>query len=195
MEMEELESQVPPLSEGEVESDDEDRYGSASDDSDDEGDEDDSEDEGGEDDGEDERGKKEGDKDNSEDEGGADEADKDDGEAEGGEDDVDIIDPPPAARKRRGRKACPRDEMAERLKVAVEQYQEGMFVSIRQCALHHRVSHVTLSKLLKDPEAEYQGRGKVSTVFLKEEETALAAHITERMLQGCGLDIMQVRML
>ena len=63
MEMEELESQVPPLSEGEVESDDEDRYGSNSDDSDDEGGEDDSEDEGGEDDGEDERGEEELDKD------------------------------------------------------------------------------------------------------------------------------------
>ena len=56
-----MESQVPPLSEGEVESNDEDRY--VSDDSEDEGGEDDSEDEGGEDDGEDERGKKELDKD------------------------------------------------------------------------------------------------------------------------------------
>ena len=56
-----MESQVPPLSEGEVESDDEDRY--VSDDSEDEGGEDDSEDEGGEDDGEDERGEEELDKD------------------------------------------------------------------------------------------------------------------------------------
>ena len=53
MEELELESQVPPLSEGEVKSIDEDRY--VSDDSEDEGSEDDSEDEGGEDDGEDER--------------------------------------------------------------------------------------------------------------------------------------------
>ena len=47
-----MESQVPSLSEGEVESDDDDRYVS-----------DDSEDEGGEDDGENERGKEECDKD------------------------------------------------------------------------------------------------------------------------------------
>ena len=41
---------------------------------------------------------------------------------------------------------------------------------------------------------EYQGKGKVSKVFSKEEEIRIAAHITERMTLGCGLDVLQVRM-
>ena len=157
MEMEELESYVPPLSEGEVESDDED--GDVSEDS---------EDEGGE---------------------------SDTGQVADDKDPVDADAPPPAAGSRSSRKACPRDDMAERLKVAMEQYRQDMFVSIRQCARHHRVSRTTLTRLLSDPEAEYYGKGKTSHVFSKEEETALARHITERMHQGCGLDIMQVRTL
>ena len=159
--MELEESDVPPLSEGEVDSDIEDG---------------DTSEEGG---GDDEDG------DTSEEEGG---------EGEGQDDeDEDISFPRPAPGKRKSRKVCSRDEMADRLRLAVEEFRQDMFMSIRQCAKHHRVSHSTLSVMLNDPEAEYKGRGKQSQVFFKEEEDAIARHITERMVLGCGLDLMQVK--
>ena len=94
----------------------------------------------------------------------------------------------------RGRKSSANDEMAQRLETAIEAYKADLFRSVRACAIAHRVSPCTLGKMLKDPEQQYKGRGNVSKVFSKLEEDRIAAHITERMLLGCGLDVLQVRM-
>ena len=94
----------------------------------------------------------------------------------------------------RGRKSSANDEMAQRLETAIEAYKADLFRSVRACAIAHRVSPCTLGKMLKDPEQQYKGRGNVSKVFSKLEEERIAAHITERMLLGCGLDVLQVRM-
>ena len=94
----------------------------------------------------------------------------------------------------RGRQVSANEEMSQRLETAMEAYKANLFRSVRACALAHRVSPNTLGRMLKDPEMEYQGKGKVSKVFSKEEEIRIAAHITERMTLGCGLDVLQVRM-
>ena len=93
----------------------------------------------------------------------------------------------------RGRRKSSKEETAERLKLAVAEYRDEMWSSIRACAKHHRVSNSTLRMLLTDPEAEYVGRGNVSKVLTKWEEEMIAKHITERMMLGCGLDVYQVR--
>ena len=96
----------------------------------------------------------------------------------------------------RGRQVSANEEMSQRLETAMEAYKANLFRSVRACALAHRVSPNTLGRMLKDPEREFIGRGKgnVSKVFSKEEEIRIAAHITERMTLGCGLDVLQVRM-
>ena len=95
----------------------------------------------------------------------------------------------------RGRKKSSKEEMGERLAAAVRDYKGDMFRSVRACATYHRVSHVSLGRMLKDPDRQYQGKGKVSTVFTREEEVKFAAHIKERMLLGCGMDVMMVQFL
>ena len=94
----------------------------------------------------------------------------------------------------RGRKSSAVGEMAQKLETAIEAYKADLFKSVRACALAHRVSPVTLGRMLKDPDREFQGKGNVSKVFSKVEEERIASHVTERMLIGCGLDVLQVRM-
>ena len=105
------------------------------------------------------------------------------------------VDPRPGPSGRgRGRKPTAKDEMAQRLETAIEAFKADLFKSVNACARAHRVSPNTLGKMLKDPDMEYKGRGNVSKVFSQVEEERIAAHITERMLLGCGLDVWQVRM-
>ena len=94
----------------------------------------------------------------------------------------------------RGRRQVPKEEMAERLEADIAAYKADLYKSVRQCALAFRVNHCTLNNMLKDPDRKFVGKGKVSKVFSTEEETRIASHIQERMLIGCGMDIMQVRM-
>ena len=105
------------------------------------------------------------------------------------------VDPRPGPSGRgRGRQSSATDEMSQRLETAIEAYNAKLFKSVRACALAHRVSPATLGRMLKDPDREFKGKGNVSKVFSMVEETRIAAHITERMLLGCGLNVLQVRM-
>ena len=104
-------------------------------------------------------------------------------------------DPGPGPSKTRWRKMTSSEEMSERLDAAVKDFQDGNFRSMRECAKHHQVARTTLRKLLQDPEAEFAGYGKRSQVFSRQEETLISAHIKERMLQGCGMDVLQVQCL
>ena len=89
----------------------------------------------------------------------------------------------------------PKEDMAERLEAAIKAFKEDLYPSVRQCAKAFRVHHVTLGKMLKDPDKKYVGSGKVSKVFRTWEEDRIVRHIKERMLVGCGMDVMQVRMI
>ena len=110
-------------------------------------------------------------------------------------DPLEVPDPGPGTSTPRWRKMSSAEEMSQRLDVAVKDFQDGNFHSIRECARFHRVARTTLRKLLLDPEAEFTGYGKRSQVFTMQEEALISAHIKERMLQGCGLDILQVQCL
>ena len=91
------------------------------------------------------------------------------------------------------KKLTPREEMKGRLEAAIEDYKEGNHRSIRQCSLYHKVPWSTLKLMLDNPDMEYKGKGKVSQVFSKDEENRMAAHITERMELGSGMDLLQVQ--
>ena len=109
--------------------------------------------------------------------------------------DPEETDPGPGSSKPRWRKMSSAEEMSHRLDVAVKDFRDGNFHSIRECARFHRVGRTTLAKLVSDPQAEFSGYGKRSQVFTRQEEALISAHIKERMLQGCGLDILQVQCL
>ena len=104
-------------------------------------------------------------------------------------------DPPSDEVRGRGRKVTPKEDMAERMEAAIKAFKADLYPSVRQCAKVFRVCHVTLGKLLKDPDKKYVGKGKVSKVFRTWEEDMIVRHIKERMLVGCGMDVMQVRMI
>ena len=104
-------------------------------------------------------------------------------------------DPPNDKVRGRGRRVTPKEDMAERLEAAIKAFKEDLYPSVRQCAKAFRVHHVTLGNMLKDPDKKYVGRGKVSQVFRTWEEDRIVRHIKERMLVGCGMDVMQVRMI
>ena len=89
----------------------------------------------------------------------------------------------------------PKEDMAERLEAAIKAFKADLYPSVRQCAKAFRVHHVMLGKMLKDPDKKYVGSGKVSKVFRTWEEDRIVRHIKERMLVGCGMDVMQVRMI
>ena len=101
----------------------------------------------------------------------------------------------PPSDKVRGRRVTPKEDMAERLEAAIKAFKEDLYPSVRQCAKAFRVHHVTLGNMLKDPDKKYVGKGKVSQVFRTWEEDMIVRHIKERMLVGCGMDVMQVRMI
>ena len=101
--------------------------------------------------------------------------------------------PGPSKPKPRWRKMSPEEEMRGRLDIAVKDFQDGNFQSIRECARVHRVARTMLAKLIRNPEAEFTGYGRRSQVFSKDEETMISAHIKERMMQGCGLTVLQVQ--
>ena len=108
---------------------------------------------------------------------------------------ADSDDPPSDKVRGRGRRVTPKEDMAERLEAAIKAFKEDLYPSVRQCAKAFRVHHVTLGNMLKDPDKKYVGRGKVSQVFRTWEEDMIVRHIKERMLVGCGMDVMQVRMI
>ena len=92
----------------------------------------------------------------------------------------------------RGRRVTPKAEIAERMEAAIAAYKADMYKSVRQCALAFRVCHSKLNSMLKDPDSKYVGKGRVSKVFNTMEEERIAKHIKERMMVGCGMDILQV---
>ena len=104
-------------------------------------------------------------------------------------------DPPSDKVRGRGRRVTPKEDMAERLEAAIKAFKADLYPYVRQCAKAFRVHHVTLGNMLKDPDKKYVGRGKVSQVFRTWEEDRIVRHIKERMLVGCGMDVMQVRMI
>ena len=60
---------------------------------------------------------------------------------------------------RRSRAKTEKEERVERYDQTIKEYRSGAWTSIRQCAAYFRVDHSSLSKLLKDPEAKYKGKG------------------------------------
>ena len=86
-----------------------------------------------------------------------------------------------------------REDMAEKLEVAMEQFRTGAWKSVRACAKFYGVCHSTLNNMLKDPEVTYKERGCVSKVLSEEEEKSIVDFIIWRMQHGCGLEIFQVR--
>ena len=63
---------------------------------------------------------------------------------------------------RRSRAKTEKEERVERYDQTIKEYRSGAWTSIRQCAAYFRVDHSSLSKLLKDPEAKYKRKGRVS---------------------------------
>ena len=86
-------------------------------------------------------------------------------------------------------------EMTDKLYAAIVDFKADIFKSVRACAKAHDVSHVQLGRMLKDPELQYKGKGRASKVFTEEQEKAIVDHIQERMEKGCGMTILQVRII
>ena len=96
---------------------------------------------------------------------------------------------------RRARAVSEKEDRGRRYDQAMMEYRAGGWKSVRACAQFFRVDHSTLGKMIKDPDAKFKGKGRVSQVFLPEEEDRIVGHIIWCMEHGTGLDIFQVRFL
>ena len=103
----------------------------------------------------------------------------------------------PKSRSRRKRKKEIQKETEERSKqyeAALSDLQSNPGMSFYACSKKHKVDNKTLTKLYNTGQ-NFQGKGKVLTVFSKEEEKKICNHICQKLKLGYSLTFFELRFL
>ena len=95
-------------------------------------------------------------------------------------------------KKKRKKKPTKKEEMAEKISIALAAWKAKEYDNVKACADQYHVPRTTLGTMIKLKKDKWRGRGRISVVFSDEEEDLIKRNIIERCELGVGLTITEV---
>ena len=84
---------------------------------------------------------------------------------------------------------------AQAYQKAAQDWLDGKFSSLPQCASKNGLAYSTLHKLVTNPDQSFKGKGRKSPCLLPEEEQKIVDHVAWRASVGAGATWKQLQML